>query len=259
MIEFGVKQPKKLVVTKKIRTTHDNYIEKDNNKDLIISYTAESDAISKVKKDLKDQKSEEMKKNRKLLNDIIYNSPLLDREYTVYNMSENIYKNLKIGQTFKRSKFMSTTYDKSMSFDQFSKDYQYNKEKYKGELRGNWCCFFVIKLKQRRGLIIENFSVYPEQHEILLPANSTFIVTDIQYGNIYFHDDSLAYYVKYFKMGQRKEWLPPYYNNKIYDISHLDPPSPNKYGVYQYKLLNYVEFPRKISKHKFKIYYCDQL
>jgi hypothetical protein len=41
------------------------------------------------------------------------------------------------------------------------------------------CCFFKIKLKNRKGLFIERVSKYPQQREVLIPSGTRFKVTGI--------------------------------------------------------------------------------
>ena len=45
------------------------------------------------------------------------------------------------------------------------------------------CCFFKIKLKNKRGLFVERISKYPQQREILIPNGTKFRVTGISVEN----------------------------------------------------------------------------
>jgi hypothetical protein len=45
------------------------------------------------------------------------------------------------------------------------------------------CCFFKIKLKNKKGLFIERVSKYPQQREILIPNGTRFKVTNISVEN----------------------------------------------------------------------------
>lgn len=67
------------------------------------------------------------------------------------------------------------------------------------------CCFFKIKLKNKKGLFIERDSMYPQQREVLIPNGTRFKVTGISVENYGVIDTT-----KIFKYIKEKE-------DKMYD------------------------------------------
>ena len=104
------------------------------------------------------------------------NPPKLENDYYFYRFiwDDSFIRNLKIGETFKDNGFLSTTRD---PFYSPGKEIKF----------GIVLAKIKIKKSNFKGLLIENFSLFPKEEEVLLPPNSKFKLISKNENFKYYH------------------------------------------------------------------------
>lgn len=106
---------------------------------------------------------------KKRLINIVENSPLLEEVYKVYNITNDSKFKYNEGDIYVKKYFTSTTVDPTFPLNGFHEFLIYDKNKnYNLRNAYNFCCLFEITLSNKKGLLIDEYSTYPFQSEILL-------------------------------------------------------------------------------------------
>lgn len=217
---------------------HNKYIASlsDQDRELLISYTAGSQGFQIIP-DAADR-----------LDEIIKNAPKLSKKYKVYNLTDAKYiANLEKNQVYKRPIFMSTTVDPTYPLTNFNEDLtRYCSSQYLKKLRCEYCCMLV--LETNTGLIVKDWSVYPDQSELLLGKDLKFNIQNISHQYVSFLQNPLNYYIKY----QGDKWFISPAQKKLLQQKDIKiPPTPkaNQNGFVQYiSLLPYANPDRLFCK-----------
>jgi ADP-ribosylglycohydrolase len=179
--EFGWNSNSKLVVTPQEVSKHFNHIKKNDMIDIVYNYTVNSYDLRK--------QPEKMEK----LNELILSAPMLEKAYTVYNMSspdcrisilkhnniigfeDDVNENLKKGDIFMQnidyrySSILSVTYDKSYPLSPFTRDFSSLREDYMEALNDNINEMSFISIKK---YINKNENLFNVYNDICVKINN---------------------------------------------------------------------------------------
>ncbi len=251
----GPLSKKNSVIPNTLINKHKKYIE-THDLDLIIQYTSGSKGFQNVPKEYSEN-----------INKIIKNSPLLDKAYTVYNLTDAIYvKNLKVGDIYKRPIFMSTTYNPRYPLTNFNEDTQRYcsiidplQKLQLQKLRCKYCCLLVVKLAKYSGLIIGDLSMYPDQSEILLSQNSKFKVLNITNEYVSFVENPLLYYVMPIIQNGIYKWVLNKTHKSIIEEYNIKLPKIKPQNLPPKNYISLLQYANDFFCKKMTIIYLEQL
>ena len=157
---------------------HTNYIIQNNAIYFIKFHTLNgSYLVNQFLRNPTERPSELIIKQIDSMKNILNNSPPFKKKYIVYRfiLNDSFLKNLKVGNIFTDNGIISTTRD---SF-------------YSPGLEGDFGVILLKihlpKNKKGTGLLIENFSLYPKENEIILPIRSKLKLLSINGQFKYYH------------------------------------------------------------------------